>query len=237
MLPSFTLQTIAIAHTPFTQKFAIPRQAGLVDLPSKIELLAPYNHLEAVNGLEQISHLWLSFIFHQHADKAAALQVRPPRLGGNKKIGVFATRSSFRPNCLGQSLVKLLSIEQSQQGLFLHVNGLDVLNGTPIVDIKPYLPYADCLPDAVNAIAPQAPTPRLMVQWQAPALAQLVSAFSDDTFLWQQRIEQLIALDPRPAYKQQQAQGNYVMRLYQWDIHWQMCSAENAEITQIVSAN
>ncbi len=139
------IQTVAIAHTPFQEKFAIPRQPGLAPAArGRIVLQAPFDRPEALRGLELCSHIWLLFEFHQALPSADAarpptLQVRPPRLGGNKKIGVFASRSPYRPNRLGQSLVKLEAV----RGTELWVSGIDLLDGTPIVDIKPYLPYAD----------------------------------------------------------------------------------------------
>ncbi len=234
-MTEFNLATIGIAHTPFQEKFAIPRQANLLAIPAKIELLPPYNTLEAVAGLEQVSHIWLSFIFDQHLaepDAKPRLSVRPPRLGGNKKLGVFATRSSFRPNALGQSLLRLCAIEQDQQRLFLHVEGIDVLDQTAVVDIKPYVPYADCV-DAHNGIAPDPPTAILAVRWSHQALAQLQQLKGDECARIQEYITGLIALDPRPAYKQQQTTGDYAMAHFDVDVHWQMYAANHAQVTNI----
>lgn len=230
----YTVKPIAIARTPFQQKFAIPRQAGLVDYPSSIELLAPFNCAEAVEGLEQVSHIWVHFLFHQHVDKEPQLQVRPPRLGGNKKLGVFATRSSFRPNHLGQSLVALKAIETSEQGITLHVSGLDVLDGTPIIDIKPYLPYADSLNYATNAIAPAPPVFSIEVEWAEQAKTSLHQAYPDQAECYAHYIQQLISLDPRPAYKKIQDFGEYAMRVFHLDIHWQMQNAKQAKIVRCV---
>lgn len=235
----YSLKPIAIAKTPFQQKFAIPRQAGLVDFPASIELLAPYNQKQAVEGLEQVSHLWIHFIFHQHSDKAPPLQVRPPRLGGNKKLGVFATRSSFRPNALGLSLVKLEEIQASQEAVSLKVRGLDVLDGTPIIDIKPYLPYADSPVDAYNHIASTAPELTIKVQWQEKVLQNFAEQTSDYSISYKHYVEQLISLDPRPAYKQKQAFGDYAMQVFGQDIHWQMLDEASALICacRLIEAN
>lgn len=230
----YSVKPIAIAKTPFSQKFGIPRQAGLVAFPATINLLPPFHCYQAVEGLEQVSHLWISFVFHQHVDKEPQLQVRPPRLGGNRKLGVFATRSSFRPNSLGLSLVKLEKIEQTEQGIVLHVLGLDVLDGTPIVDIKPYLPYADSINEAFNHVAPDAPSPRLTVLWQAQALAVLSNQWQDKSTTYKHYIEQIIALDPRPAYKQKQSIGEYAMQLFGLDIHWCMQSNTTALVTACI---
>lgn len=155
------IQPIGIVHSCFKEKFAIPRQPALAPAATgEIELFAPYNDPVALEGLEEVSHLWLSFIFHQTLASAHSsinskpqLRVRPPRLGGNKKVGVFATRSTHRPNALGLSVVKLDGIRNNR----LQISGIDLLNGTPLVDIKPYLPYADNVGTAFNYLADQAP--------------------------------------------------------------------------------
>lgn len=235
----YSVKPIAIAKTPFQQKFAIPRQAGLVDFPASIELLAPYNQKQAVEGLEQVSHLWIHFVFHRHRDKAAPLQVRPPRLGGNKKLGVLATRSSFRPNALGLSLVKLEEVQVNQGGVSLKVRGLDVLDGTPIIDIKPYLPYADSPVDAYNHIASAAPEFTVKVQWQAEALQNFTEKTKGYSVSYKHYVEQLISLDPRPAYKKKQAFGDYAMQVFGQDIHWQMLDETSALISacRLIEAN
>lgn len=227
-----TLHAVALARTPFNGKFGIPRQAGLVDLPSVIELLPPYNKPEAVNGLEQVSHIWLDFIFSEHTAAEPRLSVRPPRLGGNKKLGVFASRSSFRPNALGQTLVRLDRIETGNGQVLLHVRGIDLLDGTPIVDIKPYLTYADSREDAVNGIADAPPQPRLAVEWADAALAQIQILKTQPAGMigW---ISQLIALDPRPAYKQQQAEGEYGMSVFGLNVRWQHTSKDAVRIIDI----
>lgn len=233
MSRTFTLQAIAIAHTAFKQKFGIPRQAGLVDIPALIELLPPYNQPQALEGLEKVSHIWLTFIFDQHIDKPPQLQVRPPRLGGNQKIGVLATRSSFRPNALGQSVVELNNIIQQNGKVFLQVLGLDVLDQTPIVDIKPYLPYADCIPTAFNEIAPERPMPVIEVEWLEQAelqLQQLESERYEQVKAW---VSQLIALDPRPAYKHDEDQASYAMQLFELDIRWQIIAKNKAQVCQV----
>lgn len=238
MQRSFTIDAIAIAHTPFQQKFAIPRQAGLIDVPAQIELLPPYNQAIAVKGLEQVSHIWLSFMFHQHLAHKPQLQVRPPRLGGNEKIGVFATRSSFRPNAMGQSVVRLESIEQQGDKLLLHVRGLDVLDGTPIVDIKPYLPYADIVQQAHNAIASEKPKKTVRVIWQAQATQQLQQLDAEKFTQMHSWISDLIAYDPRPAYRSQSHgdKESYAMRFYHLDIHWIVARSKEAHITLIQRA-
>lgn len=235
MHSSFNVEPLAIAHTPFQQKFAIPRQAGLLDIPAQIELLPPYNQAIAVKGLELVSHIWLTFIFHQHLNHKPQLQVRPPRLGGNEKMGVFATRSSFRPNAIGQSVVKLEHIEQQGDKLILHVRGLDVLDGTPIIDIKPYLPYADIIAQAHNLLASEKPEKTVRVIWLDSAthqLQQLITEKAEDYKRW---ISDLIAYDPRPAYKNNKHgdKESYAMCFYQLDIHWTVANPKEAHITSV----
>lgn len=232
MAASFSISPVAIAHTPFKQKFAIPRQAGLVDIPAVIELLPPYNQAIAVDGLEGVSHIWLTFLFHQHGDQTASLQVRPPRLGGNQKVGVFATRSSFRPNGLGQSVVRLETVEKSHQHVRLHVRGIDLLDQTPIIDIKPYLPYADIVANAHNAIANDKPVQSVQVSWSDEAKCQL-APFANKEPQLTQWITELIQYDPRPAYKQNDAGGVYAMQLFNMDIQWIMHRADHAVISAI----
>ncbi len=231
MNSAFTVKTIAIAHTPFNEKFGIPRQAGLVNVPAVIELLPPFNSADAVSGLEDISHLWLTFIFSENIEQEARLKVRPPRLGGNKKIGVFATRSSFRPNAIGQSLVKLERVEVKDNAVLLHVTGIDLLNGTPIIDIKPYLPYADNVVGAFNNLAPQAPDMhKLKVQWSSLAQQQLFALQGENDAALQQWISEVIQLDPRPAYKSAEDQREYGMAIFNMNIRWQMLDEHHAEI-------
>lgn len=225
----FCLQPVAVARTPYQQKFGIPRQAGLVELPGVIELLPPYDTPRAVDGLEQVSHIWLQFVFHQHLDRKPSLQVRPPRLGGNRKIGVFASRSSFRPNFLGQSVVRLDGIRHDKGSLLLDVSGLDVVDGTPIVDIKPYLPYADCVPDAVNQLADDKPHKTVTVNWQQSACRQLAQCNAAGHKHW---ISELIACDPRPAYKQGEQGGTYTMAVFGLDIRWQ-ASGNEARVVDV----
>ena len=230
----FQFKTIAIARTPYNEKFGIPRQAGLVDVPGVIELQAPYNVIEAVNGLEQVSHIWLHFVFSQHVNAEPKLSVRPPRLGGNKKLGVFATRSSYRPNSLGQSLVKLESIQKGKQGVELHVSGIDLLDGTPIIDIKPYLPYADIEHSAVNELANSAPDDQcLLVSWQENATKQLREIKAEQCCDIKRWVSEIIQFDPRPAYKANEINAEYGMTVFDMNIRWSVVSINTVEIIHI----
>ena len=147
------MKIIAKIHTPFREKFGIPRQSGLADVPGEIVFEPKYRNPDALRGLEGFSHLWLIFQFSESVREEFSPTVRPPRLGGNRRMGVFATRSPFRPNAIGLSCVRLEAIEQTEKGPIIHVRGADLLDGTPILDIKPYLPLADCHPEATGGFA------------------------------------------------------------------------------------
>lgn len=222
---SFKIEPIGILHSPFKQKFAIPRQPGLTSAKAQIELLTPFNNEAAFEGIEQFSHLWLSFIFHQNVTQGWTPQVRPPRMGGNKKMGVFATRSSFRPNHLGLSVVKFVNITRQSEKLFLTIQGADLVDQTPIIDIKPYVPYADCISTAVGGFAQHAPKNKLKIEYSEQSqvkLKQLQSSYSDLASL----IEEVLQQDPRPAYKKKSTDNKvYAVQLYNFDIHWQVNEA------------
>jgi tRNA-Thr(GGU) m(6)t(6)A37 methyltransferase TsaA len=200
----------------FKEKFAIPRQPALAPAARGVlELLPPYDQAEAVDGLEQVSHVWLTFLFHQALEDKPRLKVRPPRLGGNRSIGVFASRATHRPNGIGQSVVRLEKVEPGR----LWLSGIDLLDGTPVLDIKPYVPYADSLPEARNAIA-DAPPALIEVQWLADALAQ---AQQHGQRLGQPLvalIEQCLAQDPRPAYQQPEPERRYGVRFWDVQVRW-----------------
>jgi len=190
------IQPIGIIHSCFKEKFATPRQPGLVTAASaQVELIAPYNLADAVEGLVEFSHIWLTFAFHQTAQQGWKPKVRPPRLGGNAKLGVFATRSTFRPNPLGLSLVKLDSID-TNKGVILHVSGADLIEGTPIIDIKPYLPWVESIPNAKSGFAGDDQILELPIEYSQQAQRALASKPE-----LTQLIAQVLAHDPRPAYQ------------------------------------
>ena len=153
----FNFNQIGVVHSCFKEKFGIPRQPGLAtESRAVIEILHPYNREEAFRDIEQFSHLWICFIFHACLRDKWKATVRPPRLGGNKRVGVFSTRSNYRPNPLGLSVVRLHAMRWERKKLLLDVHGGDFLDGTPVVDIKPYLVYADAINDAQSGFASQA---------------------------------------------------------------------------------
>ncbi|MDT8389554.1 MAG: tRNA (N6-threonylcarbamoyladenosine(37)-N6)-methyltransferase TrmO [Lentisphaeria bacterium] len=196
------MKPIGVIHSCFNEKFGAPRQAGLVpSAVGDIELFPPYNLPEAWKGIDGFSHLWVIFLFNQTADQGWKPTVRPPRLGGNKRVGVFATRSNFRPNPIGLSVVKLETVREVDGSVEIRVSGLDMIDGTPVLDIKPYVPYADAVPTAVGGFADSAPSMRLTV-----TLGTAVEAFFDESAAvppgLRERLIETLALDPRPAYHQ-----------------------------------
>ena len=190
------MEPVARIRSEFPAKFGVPRQAGLVEgLLASVVFEPPYRAAEALRGIEGFSHLWLIWEFSQNKKTGWSPTVRPPRLGGNQRVGVFATRSPFRPNPLGLSCVKLEKVELSTpDGPVLWVSGADLVDGTPVLDIKPYLPYADCRPEAVGGFAGEAPEGRLAVDIPQPLLSRVP----------EERREALmgvLSLDPRPPYQ------------------------------------
>lgn len=186
---------IAYAKTDLAEKFGVPRQAGLAPaLLTEIRFAPAYRAEEALRGLEDFSHLWLIWGFSKVKNRAFSPTVRPPRLGGNVRMGVFATRSPFRPNGLGLSCVTVQGIEKREgQGHVLLVGGADLVDGTPIYDIKPYIPYADAHPQASGGFAQKPAAPTLCVRDPKAALLQLPKEKRE-------ALCQVLALDPRPAY-------------------------------------
>jgi tRNA-Thr(GGU) m(6)t(6)A37 methyltransferase TsaA len=227
----YSLKPIGIVHSCFKEKFAIPRQPALAPAAKgEIELFPPYDDPVAIEGLEEVSHLWLSFIFHQALpnDNEVRLRVRPPRLGGNKKIGVFATRATHRPNPLGLSVVKLDGIINGR----LQISGIDLLDGTPIVDIKPYVPYADSLPSAVNAIASDAPE-LSKIEFEHSALH---SATDHQQRLQQPviaLIEQMLAQDPKPAYQKPDPVRIYGAKIWDLEVQWRYLECGQITVTSV----
>ncbi len=216
---SLLLEPVGTLHSCFKEKFGIPRQPGLVPAATGwLELSADTAREEAIRGLEGFSHLWLVFEFHGVPRGQWKPTVRPPRLGGNQRVGVFATRSTFRPNPLGLSVVGYIGAEVREGKLGLLLEGVDLLDGTPIYDIKPYLPYADSLPQATGGFAPQAPDAYLRVVWEEAAEMQCKSILSH-TPAFREVVEQVLRLDPRPAYaRKPNAQRIYGVHLFEWNV-------------------
>ena len=227
---SYRFEPIGVVHSCFAEKFAIPRQPRLAPAAKGVlELFQPYDVAEAIEGLEGVSHLWLLFVFHAAKSGPQHLRVRPPRLGGNQRIGVFASRATHRPNPIGQSVVKLDSMEPGR----LHISGIDLLDGTPVLDIKPYVPYADALPDARNAVADAAPE-QLPVSWTAEALrqAQLQAQRLQQPVV--ELIEQCLAQDPKPAYQTPDARREYAVQFWDIDVRWHYPEANGIRVLEVI---
>lgn len=229
----FTLTPIGHVVSDYPDKFGIPRQPGLAPAANaRLILSAPYNDPHAVRGLEDFSHLWLSFIFHQSPERWSPL-VRPPRLGGNKKVGVFASRSTHRPNRLGLSLVRLVGID-FQHGVALQLQGCDLVSGTPVVDIKPYLPWAESHPHAQAGFAPEAPS-LMEVAFHPAALDTLAQRQDNATLL--ALIEQVLSQDPRPAYQQKDKASErlYGVRLRDVDVKFRQHQKGEATTLEVMA--
>ena len=275
---------IGYHRAPLSQKFGAPRQPNLVALTSVIEMLAPYDTPAAFVGLEDFSHIWVSWQFHHnylykdklYKDKQTSLdnhnqqekvesafrpQVRPPRLGGNQKIGVFASRSMYRPSALGLSVVKLECIEIVEGRVLLIISGADMIDGTPIIDIKPYVAYSDALPGAQSGFAPSAPH-LLDVTVTELAYEQLIQIIANQSAhntavenaknkqssvkavidkIQKQllrsdldTIKALIAQDPRPAYRCTETDTSFVMRYKSVDVSFQLLESGELQIKNIV---
>lgn len=187
------MKPIAFIHTGFSEKFGIPRQSGLADTEGYIEFEPEYASRDSVRGLEEFSHIWLIWQFSENHEDDWTPTVRPPRLGGNERKGVFATRSPFRPNHIGLSCVRLERIEFVKDRPILHVTGADLMDKTPIYDIKPYVPYVDSVPDAKGSFAQQPPE-RIEVVFDRQAAGK-VSQKTRDVLV------QLLSQNPKPAYQ------------------------------------
>jgi tRNA-Thr(GGU) m(6)t(6)A37 methyltransferase TsaA len=191
------LTVINIGHIEnlFTSTFGIPRQSGLVGVQSRIVLTEAFRNPDVYRGLEDYSHVWLIWEFSANKEVPFSPTVRPPRLGGNTRMGVFATRSPYRPNKIGLSCVKIEKIElHTPQGPILWVSGADLMNGTPILDIKPYLPHSDCIPEAKGGFSTQVAWQTLQVEIPNHLLAEIPAEHRES-------IVQLLSQDPRPAYQ------------------------------------
>lgn len=228
---------IGFVNSPYKEKFAIPRQPGLVSsAKGTITLTGDASNPDLVRDLAQFSHIWVLFIFHGTQNQGWKPLVRPPRLGGNKKVGVLATRSTFRPNPIGMSVVKLERIDVENHQVTLHISAIDLLDKTPIIDIKPYVPYSDSLPNANAGFAQTQPATNLTVTFTKQAKLALTQ-YSQNIPDLATFIEQVLSQDPRPAYKQSKSDDKiYGMNLYNLNIQWQMQGLHCIEVIDIAPA-
>ncbi len=208
------MKTIARIQTDFPAKFGIPRQSGMSEaLKGRIVFEPAYRNVDAIRGLEGYSHLWLIWEFSEAVREGWSPTVRPPRLGGNRRVGVFATRSPYRPNPIGLSSVRLERIEHdTPEGAVLHVSGIDMMNGTPIYDIKPYISYTDSHPDAVNGFTDAIPDELLTVIFPEPLLSHIPVDKRE-------AVQLILANDPRPSYQDDPGRV-YGLMFAAWDIRF-----------------
>ena len=233
MNPGYSVSPIGFVRSCFKEKFAIPRQPQLAPAARGVlELVPPFDQGEAVQGLEQVSHVWLLFLFHQALEDKPRLKVRPPRLGGNQSMGVFATRATHRPNGIGQSVVKLEKVEAGR----LWLSGIDLLDGTPVLDVKPYVPYADIVADASNHMAAAAPA-LIPVQWDEAALVQAREHALRLAEPLVELIEQCLAQDPRPAYQVPAPERVYGAQFWDLDVRWHYPQAGLIRVLEVVPAS
>lgn len=223
---SYQLTPVGYIESCYKEKFGIPRQPGLVLSPATIKIDSFYANDEAFRELENFSHIWVIFIFHKAISEEWKPTVRPPRLGGNKRIGVFASRSMFRPNPVGLSVVELKSIERKDNTIVLNIVGGDFLDATPVIDIKPYLPYADAIVNAKAGYAATKPEVRFNVVFSNEAITQ-IKQYEVTYPQLKLLITDILQLDPRPAYQDKQQKNDYSMKLYDFDLKWKI---ENDEV-------
>lgn len=220
-MTQFTFKPIGHIRSCFKEKFGIPRQPGLApDALAVLEFIPPYNRIEAFRGLEEFSHLWITFVFHEVHGHAWSPTVRPPRLGGNRRIGLYASRSPFRPNPIGLSSCRLIKVEHQDGAVRIELGGIDLLDGTPVLDIKPYLPYADSHPDASCGYASQLPDQLREIRFSATA-EKFITSLEAERARWLRRlISQVLCNDPRPAYQRDITGRVYGVRLEEFNVRW-----------------
>lgn len=227
----YRLDIIGLVDSPYRQKFGIPRQPGLCpSIPGRIVMRSTFNDPDAFRGIEDSSHIWVLFIFHHQSTNTWQPLVRPPKLGGNTRRGVFATRSPYRPNRIGQSVVKLETIEISNQQVVLHISGHDLLDGSPVVDIKPYLPYADIIETADSGYPKNHDTSLAPDHYSVTFSDQAQHQCS----LWQQQqsgdlsimLTQLLSQDPRPGYHADKSPDrHYGLRFFDFEVLFSFCNS------------
>lgn len=231
-MQTFEFETIAVVHSDYKEKFAIPRQPNLAPAARAWLQVEPcWVERGALEGLEQASHLWLQFVFHGVVGRAVKGRVRPPRMGGNKRVGVFATRSTHRPNPIGLSVVRLLSVE----GARVHIAGADLLHGTPVLDIKPYLPWSDSIAEAEHQFAGVAPIP-LEVVFSTEAEQGLLHLASAEQPRIRALLQQSLGQDPRPAYQRTDTERVYGVYIADLEVRWQHPDTGSVKVLSIVPA-
>ncbi|MCX5883201.1 MAG: tRNA (N6-threonylcarbamoyladenosine(37)-N6)-methyltransferase TrmO [Deltaproteobacteria bacterium] len=219
----FSFKPIGIIDSCFKEKFGIPRQPGLAtEARAILKVFSPFDQMEAFKGLDDFSHIWIIFVFHSSMRDNWKATVRPPRLGGNRRTGVFSTRSGFRPNPIGMSAVRLEKIVREKKETRLYLSGIDLMDGTPVLDIKPYLPYADAIFDASGGFASSIPEALIRVNFSPEARAFCLEKEQSGYPGLTRLIEQLLKMDPRPAYYTSTPQkSHFGMKLYGFNVLWE----------------
>ncbi|MBL4831678.1 MAG: tRNA (N6-threonylcarbamoyladenosine(37)-N6)-methyltransferase TrmO [Aliivibrio sp.] len=214
---NYSIEPIGVIHSPYKEKFAVPRQPRLApSATARVELTGEANTPEAVRGIEQFSHLWLLFLFDKNLEAGWRPTVRPPRLGGNERVGVFASRATFRPNGIGMSAVELRGVTQQGAQTYLELGSVDLVDGTPIVDIKPYIPYSDSIPTAEGGFAEHAPQTKAVL-FSISAQQQLHKHPQGSHM--EAVIKEVLGQDPRPAYKKGKAdKKEYAVHLFDLNV-------------------
>lgn len=232
-LTEFTYSAIAKLRGPYKQKFAIPRQPNLVpEAVGEVVFVKDFADANGLRALDQFSHLWLLWHFHETSAQGWSPLVQPPRLGGKEKVGVFASRSPFRPNPIGLSVVRNLGSTEVDGKLVLRVGGIDLVDETPILDIKPYVAYADAIVDAQSGFASQQPGSQRPITFSDTA-AQALTTYAADYPQLQGFIVSVLQQDPRPAWRvRENDDKQYGMALYDFNIKWQF-SGDRIEVTAI----
>ncbi|WP_415902861.1 tRNA (N6-threonylcarbamoyladenosine(37)-N6)-methyltransferase TrmO [Neptuniibacter sp. QD29_5] len=224
---TYSIVPIAVIRSPYKEKFGIPRQPNLAkSVTARVEILEEFSSDEIVRGLENCSHIWLVFLFSECIDKGWKPTVRPPRLGGNKRLGVFATRSPFRPNPIGLSPVRLVSIEKTSSGIELVISGADLLDGTPVIDIKPYLPYSDIISDAEYPMADEITLLAQPVVFSDQAQQEISASETRLQQPLKQQLSELLKCDPRPAYKKNDTEKSYGIKLHDLNVRFRITDKE-----------
>ena len=220
---SYCFKPIGIIHSCFKEKFGIPRQGNLIpESKASIEFFPPFDQPSALKGIESYSHIWIVFVFHANPAKRLRLTVRPPRLGGNKRIGVFASRSGFRPNPIGLSQVKFEKVYQQNGRLYVEIKSIDLLDGTPVLDIKPYLPWADKPHHATAGFANTPPSKMIKLQFSSHVEDFFNALPEKKRNHIKTLITQMLQNDPRPAIDRDRfTRKEYGTCIYDWNIRWE----------------
>lgn len=219
-----TVKAVGVVRSCLKEKFGIPRQPGMApSATASLELLPPFDREEMVRDLEKFSHVWVHFYFHRAVEEGWKTTVRPPRLGGKKRVGIFGSRSPHRPNYLGMSAVRLTGVRREKGKIFLDLSGVDLLDGTPVVDIKPYIPYSDCIGEAEDGYTDNKIS-TMEVRFAGEAERFCIRYEQETGRALRQLIVELVGLDPRPPF-QKKSRKEFGMLLWDVNVRWRVCGS------------